>query len=166
MGLILKLHWCKSNTFFLPSRCSIKYLKEFFKCCSHFRTQEDVESLSGVVFPRALQPFVALTHFTLVFCFSFLASPLGFIRFVCVFMASTHICASGTWPCSFQGFHCCPNGEVGGKGISCMISHIKRMHLPMDERRDVLRKATSLEHRWSCQYICGDCLNLHAISRS
>uniref|UniRef100_A0A251T0Z7 Putative villin/Gelsolin n=1 Tax=Helianthus annuus TaxID=4232 RepID=A0A251T0Z7_HELAN len=43
-------------------------------------------------------------------------------------------------------FHCCPDGEVGNKGISRLISHLKRLHLSSDERRSALREAISTDH--------------------
>ncbi|KAJ0809109.1 hypothetical protein HanPI659440_Chr01g0011031 [Helianthus annuus] len=43
-------------------------------------------------------------------------------------------------------FHCFPNGEVGNKRISQLISHLKRLQLSSDERRSVLREAISTDH--------------------
>nr|KAJ0199281.1 hypothetical protein LSAT_V11C600298990 [Lactuca sativa] len=91
-------------------------------------------------------------------------------------MASSHSYARGTWLCPYRGFHFCPNGEVGGKGISRMIYHIKSLHLSTDERRGVLRDVISLDLglfmlvvatlKEFGQWICGDCMSLHALSRS
>ncbi|KAJ0566171.1 hypothetical protein HanIR_Chr06g0270781 [Helianthus annuus] len=43
-------------------------------------------------------------------------------------------------------FHCCPDVEVGNKGIYRLISHLKRLHLSSDERRSALREAISTDH--------------------
>ena len=69
------------------------------------------------------------------------------MAFVSVFMTSSHTFTRGTWPCLFRRFHYCPNGEVGGNGISCVISHLKSLHLRTDERRAVLRETISVDHR-------------------
>nr|KAJ0205910.1 hypothetical protein LSAT_V11C500229180 [Lactuca sativa] len=53
-------------------------------------------------------------------------------------ISSSDICL-----CPFRSFYCCPNGEVGSKGIVRMISHIKRHHLLTEDRKCVLRKALS-----------------------
>lgn len=65
---------------------------------------------------------------------------------------------------------------MGGKGISRMIYHIKSLHLSTDERRAVLRDAISLDLgvfmsvaatlKEFGQWICGDYMSLHALSRS
>ena len=84
--------------------------------------------------------------------------------------------SDGTWPCPFRNFHCCSDGEVGHKGTPRLISHIKRLHLSLDERRDVLREAISTDHglylameetlKVFGQWMCGRCMQLHAISRA
>ncbi|GJU04921.1 hypothetical protein Tco_1121351 [Tanacetum coccineum] len=81
-----------------------------------------------------------------------------------------------TWPCPFRGFHCCPDGEVGNKGIARLISHLKRLHLSSDERKCVLREAISTDHglymtleetlKVFNQLLCGKCMTLHAVSRA
>ncbi|MFS7889274.1 putative reverse transcriptase domain, exostosin [Helianthus anomalus] len=83
---------------------------------------------------------------------------------------------SGSWPCPFRMFHCCPDGEVGNKGISRLISHLKRLHLSSDERRSALREAISTDHglfknvegtlKFFGQWMCGKCLSIHALSRA
>ncbi|KAJ0438765.1 hypothetical protein HanHA300_Chr16g0617811 [Helianthus annuus] len=83
---------------------------------------------------------------------------------------------NGSWPCPFRMFHCCPDGEVGNKGISRLISHLKRLHLSSDERRSVLREAISTDHglfmdvegtlKFFGQWMCGKCLSIHALSRA
>ncbi|KAJ0558889.1 hypothetical protein HanIR_Chr07g0341341 [Helianthus annuus] len=80
------------------------------------------------------------------------------------------------WPCPFRMFHCCPDGEVGNKGISRLISHLKRLHLSSDERRSALREAISTDHglfidvegtlKFFGQWMCGKCLSIHALSRA
>lgn len=84
--------------------------------------------------------------------------------------------SDGAWPCPFRNFHCCPDGEVGNKGTPRLISHIKRLHLSLAERRDVLREALSTDHGLYMameetlevfgQWMCGKCMKLHAISRA
>ena len=83
---------------------------------------------------------------------------------------------SGFWPCPFQRFHCCPDGLVGAKGFPRLVAHIKRHHLGTDERRDTLRCAIADDPnlftsvcealRVSEQWLCGECMCLHAFSRS
>nr|GEW98666.1 reverse transcriptase domain-containing protein [Tanacetum cinerariifolium]GEX01993.1 reverse transcriptase domain-containing protein [Tanacetum cinerariifolium] len=80
------------------------------------------------------------------------------------------------WPCPFRGFHCCPDGEVGNKGFPRLISHLKRLHLPSDKHKDVLREAISTDHglymaveetlKVFNQWLCGKCMDLHAVSRA
>ncbi|PWA57627.1 villin/Gelsolin [Artemisia annua] len=41
--------------------------------------------------------------------------------------------SDGIWLCRFRGFHCCPDGEVGNKGIARLTFHLKRQHLSTDE---------------------------------
>ncbi|GJU44937.1 putative reverse transcriptase domain-containing protein, partial [Tanacetum coccineum] len=54
--------------------------------------------------------------------------------------------SDGTWPCPFREFHCCPDGEMGNKGIARLILHLKRLHLSSDERKCVLCEAISTDH--------------------
>ncbi|GKA41099.1 hypothetical protein Tco_0733692 [Tanacetum coccineum] len=61
-------------------------------------------------------------------------------------MTRTTTSSDRVWPCPFRGFHCCPDGKVGNKGFPRLISHLKRLHLPSDERKCVLRKAISMDH--------------------
>ncbi|KAF5801740.1 hypothetical protein HanXRQr2_Chr06g0251571 [Helianthus annuus] len=73
-------------------------------------------------------------------------------------------------------FHCCPDVEVGNKGIYRLISHLKRLHLSSDERRSALREAISTDHglfldvegtlKFFGQWMCGKCLSIHALSRA
>ena len=89
-------------------------------------------------------------------------------------MAASSTSSIGTWPYPFRGFHCCPDGQVGSKGISYLISHIKRVHLASDERKDVLWEAISRDHglyidveetlKAFGQWICVNCMNIHALS--
>ncbi|GKB85925.1 hypothetical protein Tco_0958197 [Tanacetum coccineum] len=57
-------------------------------------------------------------------------------------MTPTTTSSDGVWPCPFRGFHCCPDGEVFPR----LISHLKRLHLPSDERKCVLREVISTNH--------------------
>nr|GEX55394.1 reverse transcriptase domain-containing protein [Tanacetum cinerariifolium] len=78
-------------------------------------------------------------------------------------------------PCAFRGFHYCPDGKVGNKGFPSLISHLKRLHLPSDEHKGVLRKAISTDHglymavnetlKVFNQWLCGKCMDLHDVSR-
>ncbi|GKD46620.1 hypothetical protein Tco_1271265, partial [Tanacetum coccineum] len=61
-------------------------------------------------------------------------------------MTPSSTSSDGSWPCPFRGFHCCPDGEVGNKGIARLISHLKRLHLLTYERKCVLREAISTDH--------------------
>ena len=91
-------------------------------------------------------------------------------------MTPTSTSSDGVWPCPFRGFHCCPNGEVGNKGIARLISHLKRLHLSSDERKYVLREAISSDYglymtveetlKAFNQWLCGKCMDLHAVSRA
>nr|GEY72895.1 putative reverse transcriptase domain-containing protein [Tanacetum cinerariifolium] len=91
-------------------------------------------------------------------------------------MTPTSTSSDGVWPCPFRGFHCCPDGEVGNKGFPRLISHLKRLHLPSDKRKDVLREAISTDHglymavektlKIFKQWLCGKCMNLHVVSRA
>ncbi|GJZ57278.1 hypothetical protein Tco_0612772 [Tanacetum coccineum] len=91
-------------------------------------------------------------------------------------MTPTSTSSDGVWPCSFRGFHYCPDGEVGNKGIARLISHLKRLHLPSDERKCVLREAISTDHglymavektlKAFGQWLCGKCMDLHVVSRA
>ena len=56
------------------------------------------------------------------------------------------IALSGGLHCPFQGFHYCPDGGEGSKGISRMVPHLKRLHLCSDERKSVLREAIKSDH--------------------
>ena len=57
-----------------------------------------------------------------------------------------------------------------------MISHLKSLHIPIDERKVVLQEAISSDHglfmsvattlKEFGQWICGDCMKLHVLSRS
>ena len=65
---------------------------------------------------------------------------------------------------------------MGNKGIVRLISHLKRLHLPTDERKCVLRKAISTDYglfmalqetlKAFDQWLCGECMTLHAVSRA
>ncbi|GJT26270.1 hypothetical protein Tco_0906545 [Tanacetum coccineum] len=89
-------------------------------------------------------------------------------------MTPTTTSSDGVWPCPFLGFHCCPDGEVGNKGFPRLISHLKRLHFPSDERKCVLREAISTDHESYMaveetlkvfnQWLCGKCMDLHAPS--
>ncbi|GJY98463.1 hypothetical protein Tco_0515373 [Tanacetum coccineum] len=91
-------------------------------------------------------------------------------------MTPTSTSSDGVWPCPFRGFHCCPDGEVGNKGFPRLISHLKRLHLPSDERKGVLRETISTDHglymaveetlKVFNQWLCGKCMDLHAVSRA
>ncbi|GKC01131.1 hypothetical protein Tco_0987267 [Tanacetum coccineum] len=91
-------------------------------------------------------------------------------------MTLTTTSSDGVWPCPFRGFHCCPDGEVGNKGFPRLISHLKRLHLSSDERKCVLREAISTDHglymaveeilKVFGQWLCGKCMDLHAVSRA
>lgn len=91
-------------------------------------------------------------------------------------MAPSSTSSEGIWPCPFRGFHCCPDGEVGNKAIARLISHLKSLHLPTDERKCVLREAISTDRglfmaltetlKAFDQWLCGDCMTLHALSRA
>nr|GEV58066.1 reverse transcriptase domain-containing protein [Tanacetum cinerariifolium] len=82
--------------------------------------------------------------------------------------------SDGGLTCPFGGFHYCPDGEVDNKGIARLISHLKRLHLPSDERKCVLREAISMDHglyiavedtlKAFGQWLCGKCMDLHAVS--
>ena len=86
------------------------------------------------------------------------------------------IALSGGLHCPFQGFHCCPDGGEGSKGISRMIPHLKRLHLCSDERKSVLREAIKSDHRLFMtleetlkvlgQWMCGRCMSIQAVSRA
>nr|GEV55523.1 putative reverse transcriptase domain-containing protein [Tanacetum cinerariifolium] len=45
-----------------------------------------------------------------------------------------------------EDFIIAPDGEVGNKGFPRLISHLKRLHLPSDECKGVLREAISTDH--------------------
>ncbi|GJV07725.1 hypothetical protein Tco_1345381 [Tanacetum coccineum] len=91
-------------------------------------------------------------------------------------MTPSSTSSDGCGPCPFRGFHCCPDGEVGNKGIASLISHLKRLHLSTNERKCVLREAISTDHRLYmaaeetlkvfCQWLCGKCMTLHVVSRA
>ncbi|PWA45932.1 villin/Gelsolin [Artemisia annua] len=91
-------------------------------------------------------------------------------------MTTSSTFSDGTWPCPFQRFHCCPDGEVGNKGIARLISHLKRLHLSTDECKCVLREAISTDHglymavketlKVFDQWLCWKCMTLHAVSRA
>ncbi|PWA83237.1 reverse transcriptase domain-containing protein [Artemisia annua] len=91
-------------------------------------------------------------------------------------MASSSSTLEGTWSCPFKGFHCCPSGVCGNKGISRMISHLKSVHLSTDERKNVLREAITTDYnlfrevegtlKVFGQWMCGKCMRLHALSRA
>nr|GEW46762.1 hypothetical protein [Tanacetum cinerariifolium] len=91
-------------------------------------------------------------------------------------MTPTSTFSDRVWPCPFRGFHCCPDGEVGNKGFPRLISHLKRLHLPSDEHKGVLREAISTDHglymavektlKVFNQWLCGKCMDSHAVSRA
>nr|GEW99939.1 putative reverse transcriptase domain-containing protein [Tanacetum cinerariifolium] len=84
--------------------------------------------------------------------------------------------SDGIWPCPNGGFYCCPDGEVGNKGIAHLISHLKRLHLSIDERKCVVRETISTDHELYMaveetlkvfgQWLCGKCMTLHAVGRA
>nr|GEW44858.1 reverse transcriptase domain-containing protein [Tanacetum cinerariifolium] len=61
-------------------------------------------------------------------------------------------------------------------GFPRLISHLKRLHLPSDECKCVLREDISTDHglymeveetlKVFNQWLCGKCMNLHAVSRA
>ena len=65
---------------------------------------------------------------------------------------------------------------MGNKGIARLISHLKSLHLPTNERKCVLREAISTDRglfmaltetlKAFDQWLCGDCMTLHALSRA
>ncbi|PWA98187.1 villin/Gelsolin [Artemisia annua] len=91
-------------------------------------------------------------------------------------MTTSSTSSDGIWPCPFRRFHCCPDGVVGNKRIARLISHLKRLHLSIDERKCVLREAISTDHglymavedtlKLFDQWLCGKCMTLHAVSRA
>ncbi|GKE47190.1 hypothetical protein Tco_1478448, partial [Tanacetum coccineum] len=91
-------------------------------------------------------------------------------------MTPTSTSSDGVWPCSFRGFHCCPNSEVGIKGIARLISHLKRLNLSSDECKCVLGEAISTDHELYMaveetlkafnQWLCGKCMDLHPVSHA
>ena len=65
---------------------------------------------------------------------------------------------------------------MGNKGIAHLISYLKRLHLPTDERKCVLLEAISTDHglfmaleetlKAFGQWLCGKCMTLYAMSRA
>ncbi|PWA83792.1 reverse transcriptase domain-containing protein [Artemisia annua] len=103
-------------------------------------------------------------------------SQIVFTLRVYFLVASSSSTSEGTWSCPFKGFHCCPSGVCGNKGISRMISHLKSVHLSTDERKNVLREAITTDYnlfrevegtlKVFGQWMCGKCMRLHALSRA
>ncbi|GJR41782.1 hypothetical protein Tco_1309885 [Tanacetum coccineum] len=66
--------------------------------------------------------------------------------------------------------------ETGNKRFPRLISHFKRLHLPFDECKCVLREAISTDHglymaieealKVFGQWLCGKCVDLHVVSRA
>ncbi|GJW19493.1 hypothetical protein Tco_0026929 [Tanacetum coccineum] len=91
-------------------------------------------------------------------------------------MTPSSTSSDGNWLCPFRGFHCCPDGEVGKKGIARLISHLKRLHLSTDERKYVLREAISADYglymavektmKVFCQWLYGKCMTSHCVTRA
>ncbi|KAL8255223.1 hypothetical protein R6Q59_033444 [Mikania micrantha] len=85
-------------------------------------------------------------------------------------------CLEGFWPCPIRGFHCCPDGLVGSKGIQRLVAHIKRLHLCSDERKCAMRDAVTRDWdlfvaladalKVSNYWLCGECMSLHSLSRA
>lgn len=65
---------------------------------------------------------------------------------------------------------------AGSKGFPRLVAHIKRLHLSSDDRRGTLRGALSTDgelfvsvgeaFKVSGQWLCGECMCLHALSRA
>ena len=89
-------------------------------------------------------------------------------------MVSSSTSSSDICMCPFKSYHCCPNGEVGSKGIGRMISQIKHHHLPTEDRKCVLREALysdvglfmAVEETLKAfgQWMCGKCMTLQTLS--
>lgn len=58
-------------------------------------------------------------------------------------MVSTQI---GGLHCSLRGFHYYVDGKNGNNGISCMVSHLKMIHLCSDEWKSPMRN--TIENYW------------------
>ncbi|KAJ0538826.1 putative reverse transcriptase domain-containing protein [Helianthus annuus] len=81
----------------------------------------------------------------------------------------------GVWLCPFKSFHCCPDGQAGAKGFPRLVAHIKRLHLSSDDKKWAMRDAVAADRdlfvsvgealKVSGQWLCGECMCLHALSR-
>lgn len=90
-------------------------------------------------------------------------------------MDSSSTNSSGIFPCPLRSIHCCPNDEVGSKGIVRMISHIKMHHILNKYRKYVLYGALysdddlfmAVEKTLMAfgQWMYGKCMTLHVVSR-
>ena len=82
---------------------------------------------------------------------------------------------NGFLHCPLRSFHGCGDGREGSRGFSCLISHLKRQHLGVVERKNEVRgilecdldvfvafmEVLTVLRMW----LCGRCMSLHALSR-
>ncbi|GKE17577.1 hypothetical protein Tco_1425154, partial [Tanacetum coccineum] len=94
-----------------------------------------------------------------------------------IFLTPTSTSSDGVWPCLFREFSLLLAAwwKVANKGIARLVSHLKRLYLPSDESKCVLREAISTNHglymaveetlKAFGQWLCGKCMDLHVVSR-
>ncbi|CAI8610489.1 unnamed protein product [Vicia faba] len=81
----------------------------------------------------------------------------------------------GGMHCPLREFHCFPDVKNWSQSISCMVSHLKMLHLSSDEWKNTIREAmesdlnlfTAFENTLKRvgQWICGKCMRIHAMNR-